>query len=212
MTRSDVPELVDVGDPFVRNRGDIVRYLIILLLLMSPIGHALDKNRLWLPVRYQSLYLPLVEAASVAEALERCVAVVEGTLDLEQSKPDHPIYRIQCRQANGLTYNEMVDGVSFTALTTVETIESEPTAEDIAQRKRAAWQECREQLVAQTQLMKDLRWEAGVEGLIEPDVYSEEEVRFLVNFDARSMKKEPLRYTAECLVRNDLVEVVLRKR
>lgn len=60
--------------------------------------------------------------------------------------------------------------------------------------------------------MKDLRWEAGIEGLIEPDVYSEEEMRFLVNFDARSMKKEPLRYTAECLVRDDLVEVVLRKR
>lgn len=191
----------------------MVRYFfIILLVVTSPIGYALDEDRLWLPVKYQTLHLSLVKAALVAEELERCTSVVEGTVDLEQSKPNHPIYRIQCRQENGRTYNEMVDGVSFATLTTMEVIAAESTAEEIVRQKQIAWQACQGPLIASTQLMKGLVWQAEIEGPMEPEVYSEEEVRFSVNFDARSMWEEPLHYTAECTVRNGAAEVALRKR
>lgn len=185
---------------------------ILLLLAVSSISHALDKERLWLPVKYQTLYLPLVKAASVAQALERCVTVVEGTLDLEQSKPSHPIYRIQCRQESGRTYNEMVDGVSFAPLTTVTEIEPERAAEEVARQKRMAWQKCQTPLIDRTRLMQGLVWQTEIGELVEPQVYSEEEVRFSVNFDARSMRGESLYYNAECTVRNGSAEVVLRKR
>jgi hypothetical protein len=185
---------------------------MLLLLAVSSIGHALDKERLWLPVKYQTLYLPLVKAASVAQALERCVTVVEGTLDLEQSKPSHPIYRIQCRQENGRTYNEIVDGVSFAPLTTVTVIEPERVAEEVARQKQIAWQKCQAPLIDRTRLMQELVWQTALEDLVEPQVYSEEEVRFAVNFDARSMGGEPLHYKAECTVRKGSVEIVLRKR
>lgn len=200
---------------------------ILVLMVASSIGHALDEDRLWLPVRYQTLYLSLVKAASVAEELERCVSVVEGTLDLEQSKPEHPIYRIQCRQESGRTYNEMVDGLSFATLTTVEVVEPELSAEEqemlrvqeelrrqeeIARQKQDAWQVCRSQLLERTKLMMDLTWQTEIEGEREPEVYSEEEIRFSVDFDARSMWEEPLHYTADCTLRNGSTEVVLRKR
>jgi hypothetical protein len=202
-------------------------FLIFLLMATSSIGHALDENRLWLPVRYQTLYLSLLKAASIAEELERCVDVVEGTLDLEQSETNHPIYRIQCRQENGWTYNEMVDGLSFATLTTVKVIEPELTAEEkevlrvqeeirrqeeIARQKQVAWQECRSQLLDRTRLMMNLIWQTEIEGLVEPEAYSEEEQRFSVDFDARSMWEEPLHYTADCTVRNGVAEVVLHKR
>lgn len=202
-------------------------WLALLCMVFSCLSHAVDEDRLWLPVKYQPLYLSLVKAAGVAEDLDRCVAVVEGTLDLEQSQPNHPIYRIECRQENGRTYNEMVDGVSFATLTTEKVIEPELTAEEqemlriqeeirrqeeIASRKLRAWQECRTQMIDRTRLMMDLDWKAEIEGVIEPETYSEEEIRFAVNFDARSMWQEPLRYTAVCTVHNDVSEVILRKR
>lgn len=200
---------------------------VFLLVALSSISHALDEDRLWLPVKYQTLYLSLVKAASVAETLQRCAVVVEGTLDLEQSQPDHPIYRIQCRQENGRTYNEMVDGVSFATLTTVEIVEPELTEEEkealriqeearrmeeIARQKRDAWQQCRQQLLDRTRMMMELAWQEELDGPREPDAYSEEEIRFAVDFDARSMWDEALRYTAECSVRDGAAEVVLRKR
>lgn len=206
----------------------MMRYLSVLALIaVSSPGHAFDESRLWLPAKYQTLYLSLVKAATAAEELDRCVAVVEGTVDLEQSQPNHPIYRIQCRQESGRTYNEMVDGVSFATLTTAKVIEPELTAEqqemlriqeeiqrqeEIATRKRHAWQECHKKIIDRTQLMMDLTWNTEIDGSKEPETYTEEEMHFTVDFDARSMWQEPLHYTAECTVRNDTAEVVLRKR
>lgn len=227
-------QFLGVGGPLLRVKlvslqpwPVLLKTGIALMVAMSPWAHGLDVNRLWLPIKYQTHYLSLVEAATVAEALERCVTVVEGTLDLEQSVPEHPIYRIQCRQANGRTYNEMVDGLSFDTLTTVEMIEPEPTEEElerlrieeerrrqeeVARRKREAWQLCQSQLIERTQLMSELQWLADITGPLEPDSYSDEEVRFSVGFDARSMWREPLHYMAECSVSNGLADVVLRKR
>lgn len=179
----------------------------LLLLAASAISHAADKNRLWLPVKYQPLYTSLLKAASVAEEVDRCQAVVEGTLDLDQSSPGHPIFRILCRQENGLTYNEMVDGLSFATLTTP------PDSEERRQiRARVAWQLCRTHLVERTQLMAELRWLTDLNAAVEPAAITAEEVRFFADFDAKSLSRESLHYRGECVVVNDKVEVSLRQR
>jgi hypothetical protein len=179
----------------------------LLLLTASALSHAGDKNRLWLPVKYQTLYMSLVKAASTAEELDRCESVVEGTLDLDQSTPDHPIFRILCRQESGLTYNEMVDGLSFVTLTTP------PDSEEHRQiRAQLAWQQCRAHLVERTQLMADLRWLTDLDAPLEPAAITAEEVRFFVDFDAKSLGRESLRYRGECAVVRDKVEVALRQR
>lgn len=197
-----------------------------LLLLYVPAA-ALDERRLWLPVRYQSLYLPLVKAAQRAEALDRCVTVMEGTMDIEQSRPGHPIFRILCRQPNGHTYNEMVDGLTFTTLTTPAVVERELTQEEqellrqqeqarrqaeIAARKTEAWEFCRRKLVYSTRMMLSLQWLVDLEGLPEPEVFEEDNIRFRADFDARNMQGELLHFTAECRVAGELADVRLRKR
>lgn len=182
-------------------------FIGLLLLSASAVSHAVDRSRLWLPAKYQTLHMSLIEAASAAEGLDRCEAVVEGTLDLDQSTPDHPIFRILCRQGSGLTYNEMVDGLSFVTLTT------SPDSEKRRQTQtQLAWQQCRLHLLERTRLMTDLRWLSDIDAPLEPVMITAEEVRFSIDFDAKSMERELLRYRGECAVVEDKAEVTLRRR
>jgi hypothetical protein len=196
------------------------------LLLCAAPTFALDPQRLWLPTRYQTLYLPLVKAAETAEALDRCVTVMEGTIDLEQSRPEHPIYRILCRQDSGRTYNEMVDGLTFVTLTTQQIAAPELTPDEqelqrlqeeerrlaeIARYKTEAWETCRQGLLQSTRLMLELRWLVDLES-VEPESFSDEIARFVVGFDASSMQGEALHFTGECTYSAGAAEVQLRKR
>ncbi|MBC6905691.1 hypothetical protein DWB84_09505 [Saccharophagus sp. K07] len=179
--------------------------LCCLALLFTNAALALDKERLWLPVKYQSLYLSLVKAAETAETLDRCAAVVEGTLDIDQSTPDHPIYRILCRQDNGLTYNEMVDGLTFTTLTT-------PGANQGNRWLEYVWKVCRNQLMERTSLMTELTWITDLRSPPQPDFWEGNKVQFVANFDARGVRGERLQYAAECTVSGGTAEVSIRKR
>lgn len=205
----------------------MIFFFVPTLITVSAFCHAVDESRLWLPVKYQMLHLSLLKAASVAEEVERCVTVVEGTLDLEQSRPEHPIFRILCRQNNGRTYNEMVDGLNFATLTTPKVVEREPTPEEIERlrieeeerqrqeivaQKLNAWQQCKTQLIERTRLMLDLVWLVDMELPMEPQSFSPDEIRFSVRFDARSMWREPLHYIGECVIREGVLQVSLNKR
>ena len=197
-----------------------------LLALFAAHLHALDASRLWLPKHYQKYYLDLVQAAEAAEALERCTTVLEGTLDREQSLPDYPIYRILCRQGNGRSYNEMVDGKSFTPLTTIIEVPTELTQAEKAllqqqeeERKRAeleqqkaeAWQVCDAHLRERVQLMIDPVFLTATQP--EPQSVTEHTVTFLVDFDAKNVWGKPLKYSAQCIYRPDqLVNVKINKR
>lgn len=187
----------------------------LILLIASAASHAVDESRLWLPIKYQSLHSSLIKAASAADEVDRCMVVVEGTLDLEQSKPERPIFRILCRQENGRTYNEMVDGLSFATLTTPKKTESELVPDEDEQlrlQKLDAWQQCRELLVEHTRLMQDLVWLTDLDAPPEPEFFSAEEIRYSVSFDARSAWREPLHYVGQCIVRQGVPEVLLSKR
>lgn len=90
-------------------------------------GQTLGKD-LWLPRSKAKYYPSLITATKSALALPDCINVYEATIDLEQSQPEHPIFRINCIRENGKTYNEMVDGLTFEALTTVLPTEEERQA------------------------------------------------------------------------------------
>lgn len=185
------------------------------LLIACAASHAVDEGRLWLPVKYQSLHSSLIKAASAADEVDRCLVVAEGTLDLEQSKPEHPVFRILCRQENGRTYNEMVDGLSFATLTTPKKTESElfpDESEQFRLQKLDAWQQCRALLIEHTRLMQNLVWLRDLDTPPEPEFYSAEEIRYSISFDARSAWREPLHYVGQCIVRQGTPEVSLSKR
>ena len=174
---------------------------------------SLDESRLWLPKKYQTQYLSLVKAAKVAEALDRCVDVLEGTLDFGQSTKDHPVYRILCRQENQRNYNEMVDGLSFEPLTTVEIPEPEISPEQQEARRKAEearkkaeeelrklnfWQMCHAAIMDRTKMMINLKWLSEPEP--EPKSFDENGAVYEVNFNAESIWGKALKYRAVCEV------------
>lgn len=200
---------------------------MLLVLLAAPcLSFALDESRLWLPKRYQTLYLKLVDAAVAAEGIDRCVTVLEGTIDLDASNVSHPIYRILCRQENGRSYNEMVDGITFETLTTPKIVEPELSEEELEairlaeearkaalleQRKRDFWALCHMEIQQRTRLMIDFTWVSEIPP--EPTLLEEVEATFEVDFNAKNMWKKDLRYRAQCRVGDEIpVTVELHKR
>lgn len=187
---------------------------------------ALDVSRLWLAQSHQKYYLDLVRAARAADALERCETVLAGTLDREQSQADHPYFRILCRQANGRSYNEMVDGLSFETLTTV-VVEPPPLTEEderrlreeeearvkaaLERRKADAWKACSQQLQQQTQMMIDMVLITQAQP--EPASLDDNEIIFHTAFDAKNAWGKKLQYQALCSVKGEgAASVQLRKR
>lgn len=180
----------------------ISKLLVLLLLCFSQSGNALDIEKLWLPKSYRGHYVQLVHAATSAEALERCVKVVEGTIDLERSAEGHPIFRILCRQKNHKTYNEMIDGLTYETLTSAnyeEVVETE------------LWSHCHAALLSRTEKMMGLKWLTQLPP--EADVLEKGKAEFTVDFDAKNMYQQTLQYRATCSVADDSpAELKVQKR
>ncbi|WNO10154.1 hypothetical protein [Teredinibacter sp. KSP-S5-2] len=197
------------------------KLVLAIGLWLTPVlsGLAFDENRLWLPSQYQTLYLDLKKAAEVAESIDRCVVVLDGTLDLDRSSDGHPVYRILCRQQNGKSYNEMVDGVSFRTLTTKVPIVLEPTAEELEQmrlaeeRKRAEelriwklnmWKLCQSTFTDKTSLMINLV--LITQNQPEPNYIDESRIQYIIDFDAENQQGDKLRFRSICVTENNLIE------
>lgn len=90
-----------------------IRFITFTFIIAGPLSSsvaALDIDRLWLPTEFRGQYLKLRDAALAAEATPQCQEVLRGTLDLDQSSSELSVYRILCRQENGTSYTEFVDG------------------------------------------------------------------------------------------------------
>lgn len=114
---------------------------LLLALALTPRAWSLDDSRLWLPKEYRIHYIKLKEAALAAEALESCAEILRGTLDLDLSTPEQAYYRFLCRQPDGLTYTEIVDGVTLIPRSTAV---EEPPPETPIERERRLTREAAE--------------------------------------------------------------------
>lgn len=190
-----------------RKFGKIFTVFVIFPLLAG----AVDDQRLWLPAEYSRLFLDLKEAAMAAEGLERCVNVLRGTIDLDQSTASRPIYRILCRQRNGRSYNEMVDGQTFETLTTKIVVPEPPSpgeleAQRLAEEKRIAearearrqkaWELCESALKSRLRLMQDVSWLSDFPPA--PVTFNDQVVVFTLDFNAIDVYGKPLRYRSTC--------------
>lgn len=200
--------------------------LVLCVGVFSPVPSvmAVDESRLWMPSNYERQYLDLKKAAEVAEELDRCVKVIRGTIDLNQSTKDKPIYRIQCRQENGRTYNEMVDGLSFDTLTTPKVVEKVLTADEIeAQRleeerkrleeientKQVFLQQCLTELESKSKLFINKRL---LNDSPEPEEFSLEQAKYYLDFDAEDIHGVALKYRAICWVEPEKTDLRIRTR
>lgn len=199
----------------VRSRQIIGFVLAVCGLCAGFSAVALDESRLWLPKSYRSHYVSLVNAALAAEQIERCVTVLEGTVDLDQSTPERPIFRILCRQPSGVSYNEMVDGADYQTLTTPASGDSYWSEESRRQRERqqrleAFWALCESEIKRATQLMDNLQWVSSWPP--EPSRYSEEEAQYRVDFDAETPEGRPLHYRLSCTASQSQASVSILPR
>jgi hypothetical protein len=204
------------------------RSLSALLVTSLISGHAysLDESRLWLPTKYERHYLDLRDSALAAEALDRCVSVVSGTVDLQRSREQALIFRIQCRQENGRTYNEMVDGNTKKTLTTVIEEPKELSPEELEQlrleeeqrlqeereaKRLVLFEACRERYLSKTQLFEGLK---QLNEGAETQEFDEEKnkAKFYFEFDAVDMDGRPLQYRAVCMAGDEGVQFRVRKR
>lgn len=198
---------------------------VAVLVALCSNAVALDKSRLWLSQSDQKYYLDLVRAAQAADALDQCHSVLEGTLDREQSQHNHPYFRILCRQENGRSYNEMVDGLSFETLTTPVVVEPELSEAEkehlrqlqkaqeeleLARRKTEAWQRCEEQIRHQTRMMIRMVWLTTEEP--DPVSFSDTDAVFVADFDAHDPRGSLLHYRATCTISSGTVTVSLGRR
>lgn len=182
----------------------------------------LDASRLWLPVSYKQYHFELLASGLVAEAQRECESVVEGTADLDRSAPEKPVFRVLCRNADGRTFNLLVDGLTRTILTPGYEIDQMLTPEQRAerahrrqleeerrQRRRAAekdrqlrqlkesyWAQCEQALQPTIANMLSVQWlEAPRTGVV-----TEEGAEFVRNLTARDFSDTALFFTAECSV------------
>ncbi len=149
---------------------------------------ALDEEVLWLPKKYASLYLDLKDAAKIAENLDRCEKVIRGTIDMSRSSHDHPIFRILCRQPNGKSYNEMVDGKLKVNLTTVVNLDED-------------WKLCNQMMRDKIGLMKDV--EILTTKMPEPSIRTDDIIGFEIDFNGKNMQGTLLKYKAICHLSDD---------
>lgn len=187
----------------------ILRGLVFILLSIVPgvflavKAFALDDSRLWLPKSYQTFYVSLVNAALAAEETDRCVTVLEGTLDLDQSTPERPVFRILCRQESGVSYNEMVDGTDYKTLTTPASKDSYWSEESRRRRERERlmetyWHLCQTEIARQTRLMNELQWLTPMPAV--PSSETDGRVSYILDFDAKTPEGRPLHYRLQCAV------------
>lgn len=196
--------------------------LLVLLGFYCPVVSGLDESRLWLPISYKHYYFELLASGLVAEDQHECASVVEGTVDLDRSKRDKPVFRLLCRNSEGRTFNVLVDGLSRTILTPEFEIDQLLTPEQRAtrarrraeeeerrQRQLAAekarrhqqlieryWAECERALQPIITNMLSLEWVEDPQ----PAMVEAERAEFARNFTARDFAGTTLFFTVECEV------------
>lgn len=154
----------------------------------------LNTETLWLPKRYRKFKMPLIRAAKTTLLLDRCEEIKQGTIDLDQGSREHPMYRILCRQPDGNTYNEIVDGLTF------ETLVTEEVTDDEVMRRREAnlVAACYAQVLEKTAMMKALSWLSPKRP--EPLEINDAYAIYRWDFNAQSVDGDELHYKALCHV------------
>ncbi len=167
--------------------------LAFVLAVTSQPVLALDKDQLWLPRNYYRYFRELYDAAEIVEATERCVYIIDGTINTTTSTKKHPIFKITCRDPNRLTFAYMVDGLSLKILN----LPPPPDPEELARRERVKiltgfWDKCMAHLEHRTARLKARKW------VTEAMPEDQSEAIFAVEFDGRSDTGRRLGYVGRC--------------
>lgn len=226
-----------------------------LLFCLVSVGHTqtVDLDQLWLPQSYLRHLPRLYDAAQLVDASSRCAEFITGTVAVDRSRLDHPVFTFTCRDYNRQTYALLVDGLTLHKLDdtrpegfiTFDDLELEyqreqalaeerqQRREELAkqraqrqqeqeeqrqrevwleqeqQRAERLWQTCWKQLQERVGNMADLVWltetmptpsYALAPDVAEPEVGEQPPMMFVIDFNARDIAGQALRYRAHCTV------------
>jgi hypothetical protein len=230
------------------------RLSVGLLLAVTGAGNAqaVDLDQIWLPQSYLRHLPRLYDAAQLVDASSRCAEFITGTVAVDRSSLEHPVFTFTCRDDNRQTYSLLVDGlrlkkldatrpegaVSFEQLEEEYQREREVALERERQREelerlRAQRQQEREEQkrrevwVEQERIRAELLWQTCLAQLedrvgnmshlvwltdsmpppgyeTEPEVGEQPPFVFVIDFDARDIVGQELRYRARCVVANEI--------
>ena len=157
---------------------------------------AINRDQLWLPRDYYRHLRTLYKAAEMAEDTERCKYVIAGTLSQERSDIDHPVFVITCRDQQRQTFAYIMDGISLEILNRPSPPDPEVAAQQALQQKlEKKWLACFEQIKRRTQGFRNTSLSQDMPAA---NVIDDNNVHFIVDFNATSRSGDALRYRARC--------------
>jgi hypothetical protein len=81
-------------------------------VLAKGLNHV-QAHQLILPKHYQPHLPSLQQAAQLASQTPRCQELLQGSLHIDRSTPQHPVFRILCRDQGGNSFALLIDGISL---------------------------------------------------------------------------------------------------
>jgi hypothetical protein len=175
--------------------------LVVIPILYSHFLYAFNQDQLWLPRDYYRHLRALYKAAELSEQTERCQYVIAGTLSQERSTKDHPVFVVTCRDQERQTFAYIVDGLSMEILNRPPPPDPELLAErELQLVLEKKWLACYEQIKKRTQ---GLRAIAMNQDMPEAHMDNDNNIAFIVDFNATSMDGFALRYRANCQYAGD---------
>lgn len=163
-----------------------------LFLLPAPSWGAIPY--LWLPASYKEKMPELKKAVEVARTNPRCSKVLKGTVNVDLSSIEAPVYKLLCRDDKRRTFALLLDGADFT---TYDRTKSRFHKGPSERSMKEYWTSCNR---AVTDMYEDFRTiRVLTRKRPKPTMYKDATVGISIDFDAVSLIGERLEFRAECI-------------
>lgn len=204
------------------NIGGTLLFAVMLSMIYVP-AQAVPDSRLWLPGSYLIHMSKLKRAATLVETeAHNCKKILRGGLQEDMSSRERPIFRIVCRNEDRRSFSLLINGVDMgvvdpkdpsRSLSFQQLREQRAREAELArlareqERKQHFWTVCLERLEKRTTNMRELAWltrERPEPEVLPVKAVADENdeplstIRYQVDFDAKDMKGQPLRYRGVC--------------
>jgi hypothetical protein len=129
-------------------------------------------SQLLLPGSYRKHFSSLQRAAQLASNTEQCVRFLQGGLQLDRSMPEHPVFRILCRNERNQSYALLVDGLSLHLLDdtrpggTISFAALQQEADAERERQRVLEEKYAEEALAEAKRLEDVELHRAAQELM----------------------------------------------
>lgn len=187
--------------------------LLTSLFLLLLFNTSQADVHMWLPVSYQEKEDELSKAVDMIMDTERCERALKATISQDRSTVEHPVFKILCKDKDGVTYWELVDGINFAMIDDFlpGTDAYKAAAAEKKLKLKNMWRTCISMMDEQYINFSNVRvlTKKQPTEIYKPD----KSIHFYVDFDAVSSFGEGLKYSADCIFNdNSNYHVRLRPR